>query len=467
MEFGPTKTRLNNSMKIAGFIFIVFLMVAAAFLSFMTLQFDSNTLRIQLEQHLTERLHADVSLASISLRWGVTPALEMNGVQILERGTKDEILRAPYAKVRIHLLPLLRKHLVVKSFELETPHIKLFRREDKSWNWNLAPAVTTVKSPETSWKVTVKTLKASHATLVYRDETAATHYGFHLEDLNLEVHPSQFNFDLPLSPSLRAFAALKLDYGTGVFSLHFNAASVLNLDIKVEDVFNKPRFQMKGAARDLALQDILPPSAYTGHFSADWEGTGEGLRPEEWTRSLALKGTFHVTQGQLPQKVILPIFHELATIPVPDLAELPNLEYPFDFDSLMDGETTPFEEWSGKIQGSEGKLFFEDFFIHHSDYTLRISGFLSLRDRYLQLQGAMAFSPEISEVMLAGVQVMEVLTNPNQEILIPLEYRGSLPDPKIFVDTDFIANRFVETRGEELAALGHNTLNEFLEGHRQ
>jgi hypothetical protein len=464
----------------------VLLGIAVVFISFNILQFDPNHLRPQLEDHLSGVLQAQVKISSLSVQWGVVPRLEIHGIQITDNESGDIMLSAAKARGSMRLFPLFNRELWMGDLELESPRLNFHRRSDKTWNWNAAflglPPPGPVKekrknSRHADWKIEFESLKASHAVIEYLDESLAPHFYQRFEDLQIESvqagpsSPFVMRFEMPFAKSSRARGQLRVDAFTQHLYLKLVSEPYFSAEIRVRELFETPRFTLKGMIADVAVQEIAfagaskPP--LTGQLSAQWEGTGEGFHPQDWMRTFILKSDFSLAQGRLTRlNVVRQAFRHLSIIPVPGLSDLTELDFPLDFYETVQGSATPFTSAAGKLQWSDGKIFIDELQIGHSEYQMQFGGSVNLTDGYAQMRGAIAFSQEVSDILVSGVPALDVLKNLQNEVLIPLEYRGNWLDGEVEVDVAFVANRFVQIRGEELASLGIQKLNEFMEAHR-
>lgn len=467
-------------------ILLVFLILLAAIFSFSLLQFDPNKLRPQLEERLSRILHADVHLASISIQWGVRPQLEVQGLRIAERNSKEMILLAAKVRGWVRLLPLLKKEIWMDAFELESPRLVFLRRKDKTWNWetsflgapSLASSEQPAKASPESWKIRLGTLKAANAVIDYQDLSLSPGFYIHLEDVDIHsvqtspAAPFVSQFEMPFAGSQRVAGNLRVEGDSQSLFLQLSAGSVFNTEIRIRELFGRARFAVKGFIQNVELKDLggwwnAPEAPFSGQISGHWEGTGEGFHPLDWMRSMILKADLSLRDGLYKRlNVVERSFHYLSIIPVPGLSDLGELDFPLDFYQMLQGTVTPFSLCSAKIQWSDGKLFLDPFLMEQADYQIRLGGPVNLADGYADLRGAVALLPAISGILIEGVPVLEVLQNRESTVLIPIEYEGNWNEGEIAVDVGFIANRFVQMRGEELASLGIQKLNEFLEAYR-
>lgn len=470
-------------MKTAIIILFIGLALAAAFLSFAFLQFDPNALRPEFEAHLARILQADVELGSVSLQWGILPEITLRDLRVVERETKELLLECGQARTRVQLFPLLKRELWAQSFDLDSPHFVFFRRPQKNWNWNTAlfnsasaPPEKPEKRARDSWRFHLGSLHAKNARLNYEDQTATPPFQINLSRIEVKtssldpLSSFQLWFELPAG-GLPFSGAIRVDGSSQ--QLRFEGKlgeNAVTAELEVTDFLTAPRFEIKLRAQALELGDLGPlaaPLPFSGKLSGDWKATGEGLHPKEWGQTLILSGHLYLGAGEIRGMRMAPrVFEELAEIPVPGLSELPSLDYSFDFDAILKSAATPFESAAGKIQWAKGKLFLNDILLKHSDYQLQLNGSFQSRDRYVDLRGAMAFTSDVSTLILTEIPEMEALKNLADEILVPVEYRGTFPKADVFVDHDFIANRFIQMHGEVLASLGIQKLNEYLEAHR-
>ena len=129
-------------MKVLKVILIGFAIVVVVLLIGLTIilkQFDTQRIRLQLTQQLTQSLGRPVGVEDLSL--GLSPkgiALTIRGISIadLSEFSNDNFLDVRSIDLSLELMPLLTKHQVlVKNVEIVAPKIHLIRNKDGEMNF--------------------------------------------------------------------------------------------------------------------------------------------------------------------------------------------------------------------------------------------------------------------------------------------------------------------------------------------
>jgi uncharacterized protein involved in outer membrane biogenesis len=93
-----------------------------------------DTYKEQILAELSSALHRKVSYKAghFTLRYG--PSFTFTGISITERDGATEFLRADRLTLHIALLPLLEKKVIIKSLDVDAPHIGITRYRDGSYS---------------------------------------------------------------------------------------------------------------------------------------------------------------------------------------------------------------------------------------------------------------------------------------------------------------------------------------------
>ncbi len=99
---------------------------------------DANTFRPTIESRLTAALSRKVTLGELSLSV-MTGSLVANDLTIAEDPKFGEtpFITAKRFRIGVEMKPLIfNRQLIVRSFEVDTPHIHLIRAGDGTWNFS-------------------------------------------------------------------------------------------------------------------------------------------------------------------------------------------------------------------------------------------------------------------------------------------------------------------------------------------
>lgn len=91
---------------------------------------DINTYQNQLVDILQDSLKRKISISRIDFAWRFGPEFVITDLHLREKDSDDEFLKAEKVTVRLHLLPLIRRKIMLKQIVVDGLNAKLIRNEE-------------------------------------------------------------------------------------------------------------------------------------------------------------------------------------------------------------------------------------------------------------------------------------------------------------------------------------------------
>ena len=135
-----------------------------------------NDYKPQIQEEAKKAIGRDVLIdGDLSLSFLPSPQLTIRKVRIanIAGGDPQDFLNVKRLRIAVSLLPLFKKHLKVKSLELDQPEILLEKLKDGQTNWTFpvlsTPSAASSSSPTTSsnFEVDFEKIKVTNGRLVY------------------------------------------------------------------------------------------------------------------------------------------------------------------------------------------------------------------------------------------------------------------------------------------------------------
>ena len=196
---------MKKSVKI-GLAAVIALPILAA--AAIRLFVDANTFRPTIESRLTAALSRKVTLGDLSLSI-MTGSLVANDLAIAEdpKFGQTPFFTAKRMRIGVQMKPLIfNRQLIVRSFEVETPQIRLIRAEDGTWNFASLSHDAVSQNTQTNTlpdlPVGIITIKDGNATIeklpLQRDPQVYDHLDVNLKHFSLaEGFPFTISGSLP------------------------------------------------------------------------------------------------------------------------------------------------------------------------------------------------------------------------------------------------------------------------------
>ncbi len=431
--------------------------------------------RPQLQQYLSGIFKQQVELGAISVyRRGLWPVFSAESLILKNPVTGQVLLRAQKARASIRIMPLLGRQIFIERLVLEEAKLSVVRDESGLWNCLPPEFQKNSKEPRAAggnpWKVRVESFQAPLASVYYADRSQLPyfHQDWELLDISL-TQPEVSSYKVTLKPHSKGAILTSLEV-----TLHSQQLLRVEGDFgpygrgegEIAHPFGEARFRGHLKLKNADLKAIpYVRSFISGKAGFQLEADGEGIHPEGIKRSLIVKGSAEIEKGRwLSRNFISETLTALSQLP--GFANLTRRSFKGDFYELAEGKDTVFDALRTEFQASNGKVFISNFQVLNPHFRAEGGGDVDLAENRVNFKGNAFFLGAFSAELISRVRDMDVLQNHEGELNVPFAYQGPLSQARAKADLFYIANRLIQTRGQQLASRGIQKLNEFLEAYR-
>ena len=239
----------------------------------------------------------------------------------------------------------------------------------------------------------------------------------------------------------------KLSVKDDIISLDEMTLNVLSATINANGTYNmsspKPAFDLKTQIQGLNLTNIKRSifRSQNDHIrgSSDFiiNLSGSGNTWEEIKPTLSGLSKINLTEGELTDFNIAEGVLSGIT-GVSGLSGLINNSLKSKYPSVFKNKNTVFYDLKSVLKIKEGKINFNDLILNANDYFVKGDGWISL-DKDVKVKGVLNLSEKFSNDLIANANFIKYLRNNKNEIQIPFDLSGILPNVSPKPDLSFIA----------------------------
>ena len=190
-----------------------------------------------------------------------------------------------------------------------------------------------------------------------------------------------------------------------------------------------PRFDVAARMRDIDIRQYLAGvegiPEVAGTLNADLAVTGRGRTWDAIKPTLAGKGTAAVVEGRVLDANLAEQALQ-GMIGISGLTSLFSARLKDKYPKVFKKETTIFEQLDSEVRAKGGRVVVERITLKATDYDIAGKGWISL-DGVTELDGMLTLSEDLSADLLPGSRLTPI-TNHKDEIEVPFDVRGTLPD---------------------------------------
>ncbi len=228
--------------------------------------------------------------------------------------------------------------------------------------------------------------------------------------------------------------------------------------IKIAGVVNglsapSPQLTLKAALENLSLQTLAPKTSaqgpeVAGRLSIFFEGGASGMGWPEISRTLSGQGRLLLNEGAILNfNLLREVFSRLSMIP--GAQEKLNAGLPQNYQAKLNDRNTILQPMDVPFVINQGSLFFDNLQIATDYSVLNGRGRVGL-DGAVEIGSVLRISPELSDASARSVNELQYLMNQRGELEMPLQIQGNLPNVKILPDMNYIGQKVLATKGQEL-----------------
>ncbi len=490
---------LRNFLKILGG-FLVALVILGMILFgvgyFALRNFDANMFRAEIEKILAQQTGFRVELGDIKLRWTPQPQLQVAGLKIYQSPSLEKILQSEQVRMDADLTSIWQKHFSVSQVTIQSPEIFLKRNRGGAWNWQvvkepMAPVsvsasskVSLIPNAEASegvegisgksfggvaqgWKFGIGKILVRDATIHFTDETVQPAYRLEIEKIAAEVRQSS------------ALGAFHFTAGGSVFNStkrNLEVEGDVNLALQSLDLLLRygpekavfkgrltvvntlPQFEGTLEIRDLDMESVIPEvykkgDYVSGRLSAKAQLSFNGANPDMIERSLKGQGTVEIREGALRNRnLIKEVFDRLS--PVLAITSSLGGELPPELNEMLGDRDTPFQLLQVVYTVQSGIVKVGDFRLTHPNYQLLGQGTYGILDMSVGSSLQLLLSQSISAYLMKKIREMELIADPNGQVVIPFRCGGVFPNIAVQPDLSYLGSRLLQSGANQLLSGG-------------
>ncbi len=209
-----------------------------------------------------------------------------------------------------------------------------------------------------------------------------------------------------------------------------------------------PRFDVAARMRDIDIRQYLAGvegiPEVTGTLNADLAVTGRGRTWDAIKPTLAGKGTAAVAEGRILDANLAEQALQGMT-GISGLTSLFSARLKDKYPKVFKKETTTFEQLDSEVRAKGGRVVVERITLKATDYDIAGKGWIGL-DGVTELDGMLTLSEDLSADLLPGSRLTPI-TNHKDQIEVPFDVRGTLPDVTLRPRLRLIENVLEKTVG--------------------
>ena len=252
----------------------------------------------------------------------------------------------------------------------------------------------------------------------------------------------------------------KISVKDDIISLDEMTLNVLSATINASGTYNmsspKPTFDLKTQIQGLSLTNITRSIFHSQYDhirgSSDFiiNLSGSGNTWEEIKPTLSGMSKISLTEGELANFNIAEGVLSGIT-GVSGLSGLISSSLKSKYPSVFKNKNTVFYDLKSVLKIKEGKINFNDLILKSTDYFVKGDGWVSL-DKGVNVNGVLNLSEQFSDDLIANAGFVKYLRNNENQIQIPFNLSGILPNVSPKPDLSFVVKSLqgaVIDRGKE------------------
>ncbi len=241
----------------------------------------------------------------------------------------------------------------------------------------------------------------------------------------------------------------KLSIKDDVITLDQMAMNVLSATINANGVYDisnpKPAFDLKTQIKGLSITNLTQSlfrsnnEHIKGNSDLNIDISGSGNTWEDIKPTLSGLTKINLTEGELVDFNIAEGVLSGIT-GVSGLSGLVSSSLRSKYPQLFQSKSTIFYDMKSVLKIDDGKINFNDLILKATDYLVKGDGSIGL-DKGVDVNGQIRMSEKFSNDLIANAEFIKYLRNDNNEIIIPFDLKGLLPNVSVKPDLTFVANK--------------------------
>lgn len=241
----------------------------------------------------------------------------------------------------------------------------------------------------------------------------------------------------------------KLSIKDDVITLDQMAMNILSATINANGVYDlsnpKPAFDLKTQIKGLSITNLTQSlfradnQHLRGNSDLNIDISGSGNTWDEIKPTLSGLTKISLTEGELVDFNIAEGVLSGIT-GVSGLSGLVSSSLKSKYPQVFQSKSTIFYDLKSVLKIDDGKINFNDLILKATDYLVKGDGSIGL-DKGIDVNGQLKMSEKISNDLIANADFIKYLRNDNNEIIIPFDLKGLLPNVSAKPDLTFVANK--------------------------
>lgn len=456
-----------------GWILLLGIVGLGASLVIFVLRFNPDRYRPLIESKLSEGLGLQTKLGALSLGWKDGLAIQTDGVQLQSGSSQIPFFEAESVSVQLDPFLLLRGKLILSKFRVVRPNVLLVKRGNGNVNWPSRVGRGNSPGARTAGlALLLSELTVEGGNLSYRDESVLPVQVLSLQEMEARVTqtfpggPVALKAEGKISAEgkelgVKAKGTFHPTEGRAEFVGHLFEERVV---LKGESWFfgASPRFRGRLEVRGLNLEELFSPRRGEVYLSGQAEGEltfeGAGRDATELKRSTRAKGELQIQNGAFRNLNVVDVVLSRIT-PLPALRGVLLGNIPENFQPLLQGEDTPFDQLRVNLSVANGRAVIPSLVMRgpDSDYLVEAAGALNF-ERDVNFRARLVLTGALSEFLMNKVNEISLLANSEGQLVIPFLYQGKWPSARPQPDVGYLAQQLIVEQGSQLLEKGLEAL---------
>jgi len=210
------------------------------------------------------------------------------------------------------------------------------------------------------------------------------------------------------------------------------------------------------SSSDLDIDELMPDTSgqsgpkLGGRLSIAFDGQSSGLTWPRISQTLTGQGQVSLKDGVLLNyNVLREVLRKIAIIPGADEAIRTRL--PGIYRAKMNEPSTLLKPVSTPIRILNGQIIIDQLLLQTDFLTIQGGGLFGL-DKSISAKTYLQLDRDLSGALAAAVPQIQLILNAQGQIEIPIQIQGQFPRILVLPDTDFITQKIVASKAQEVIA---------------
>ena len=170
---------------------------------------------------------------------------------------------------------------------------------------------------------------------------------------------------------------------------------------------------------------------------------------EDMLKTLSAKGNVKLTKVILDKMNVLKAALDQLNM-LPNIVQKLKNNLPEKYSALLDQNYTAFKPINADFEIRDGSIYFDKLLVESEAFYLASKGSVGMIDQSLQISSNFFIPKDLSVAFYGIVPELELIADKDGLITMPLEIRGKIPNVSIMPDLNYVLQKLITSKGQEL-----------------